>query len=81
MTDLRWKKYWEQATDLERLLLFPLLNTTKNTDLNLWEVVRKIRITLELTGPREENIVIAQQRNEKKYEKFIVECREQGWAV
>ena len=60
--DVRWEGKWKIATDLDELLVFPIVATSKRPDIVIWNEERKIVHLLELTVPWESNLELAEER-------------------
>ena len=79
--DVRWEGKWKIATDLDELLVFPIVATSKRPDIVIWSEERKIVHLLELTVPWESNLELAEERKEARYEDLLQQCEEQGWTA
>ena len=79
--DKRWDGKWQIASDLDELLVFPIVATLQRPDIVIWNEERKIVHLLELTVPWESNMYAAEERKELRYENLLIECEEQGWSA
>ena len=79
--DKRWEGKWRIATDIDQLLVFPIVATLQRPDIVIWNEERKIVHLLELTVPWESNMDDAEERKEERYEGLVDTCVEQGWTA
>ena len=79
--DKRWEGVWKIATDLDELLIFPIVATLQRPDIVIWNSERKVVHLLELTVPWESNLDAAEERKERRYEGLVDACEEQGWTA
>ena len=67
----RWAGRWEIATDIDKLLVFPIVTTLQRPDIVIWDNERKIIHLLELTIPRDSNLEADEERKENWYQGLI----------
>ena len=79
--DRRWEGVWNIDTDLDKLLIFPIVATLLRPDIVIWSNERKVVHLLELTVPWESNLDVAEERKERRYEGLVSACEEQGWTA
>ena len=72
---------WEVAADLKGCERFFPVPTTKKIDLVIWSEEEKEVHLVELTVPHEDNINLAHERKENRYEALVGECEEAGWKT
>ena len=72
---------WEVAADLEGCKRFFPIPTTKKPDLVIWSEEEKEVHLVELTVPHEDNISMAHERKERRYDTLVEECEEAGWKA
>jgi ribosomal protein L15 len=66
---------WKIATDIDKLLVFPIVATLQRLDIVIWSNERKIVHLLELTVPWESNLEAAEDRKEKRYQGLLKPVR------
>jgi len=71
LSDKRWAGRWEIATDIDKLLVFPIVTTLQRPDIVIWDNERKIIHLLELTIPRDSNLEADEERKENWYQGLI----------
>ena len=69
---------WKMLVDLDKQLVFPLIETLLRPDIVLLAEKEKIVILIELTCPPEENI---EERHREKYQDLSEQCVEAGWKA
>ena len=72
---------WEAAADLEGCKRFFPIPTTKKPDLVIWSEEEKEVHLVKLTVPHEDNISMAHERKESRYDTLVEECEEAGWKA
>ena len=72
---------WRARVDIDRQLVFPIVETPLRPDIVIWSSSSKVVIIAELTVPLESRIAEAHERKLRKYEDLAEECREKGWKV
>ena len=72
---------WEIDTDLDKLLIFPIVSTLQRPDILIWNKERKVVHLLKLTVPWESNLGKAEERKEARYEGLVEACDEEGWKA
>ena len=81
--DKRWEgaPNWEIDTDLDKMLIFPIVPTLQRPDIVIWNKEKKVVHLLELTVPWESNLGKAEERKEARYEGLVEACEEEGWTA
>ena len=81
--DRRWEgaPHWKIDTDLDKLLIFPIVPTLQRPDIVIWNEAKKVVHLLELTVPWESNLGAAEERKEARYEGLVEACEEEGWTA
>ena len=81
--DKRWEgaSNWEIDTDLDKMLIFPIVPTLQRPDIVIWNKEKKVVHLLELTVPWESNLGKAEERKEARYEGLVEACEEEGWTA
>ena len=79
--DKRWEGEWKIVTDLDQMLVFPIVVTNRRPDIVIWNEERKVVYMLELTVPWESNLEDAEERKNQRYEELKDQCEEKGWQV
>ena len=83
--DKRWEgaPNWEIETDLDKMLIFPIVPTLQRPDIVIWNKEKKVvhLLDLELTVPWESNLGKAEERKEARYEGLVEACDEEGWTA
>ena len=72
---------WRLLVDLDKQLIFPLVETLLRPDMVLLADKEKILVIIELTCPAEENIEARHCSKQEKYEELAQQCREAGWKT
>jgi hypothetical protein len=72
---------WKMLVDLDRQLVFPLIETLLRPDMVLLADKEKIAVIIELTCPVVENIEARHSEKSKKYEDLAQQCRAIGWKT
>ena len=72
---------WRARIDIDRQLVFPILETPLRPDIVIWSNTKRVVIIAELTVPLESRIAEAHERKMRKYEDLAEQCREAGWKV
>ena len=81
--DRRWEgaPHCDIDTDLDKLLIFPIVPTLQRPDIVIWNKAKKVVHLLELTVPWESNLGAAEERKEARYEGLVEACEEEGWTA
>ena len=72
---------WKLLVDLDKKLVFPLVETQQRPDLVLLAEEEKIVVVIELTCPVEENFEERHREKLERYEELVAQCRSQGWQA
>ena len=72
---------WEVAADLKSCKEPFAIPAAKKPDLVIWNMEEKEAHLVELTVPHEDNIKVAHEQKDNRYQAFVEECKEAGWKA
>jgi hypothetical protein len=72
---------WELQVDLDRRLVFPVVQTNLRPDIVLWSARGKKLVMIELTVPWEERCEVAHETKKLKYTELQGLCQDKGWTT